>query len=275
MIGQSFLRAQINNWVDSNSLPRFIIISGDKGSGKNTLSHIITRQLSAVEVDCGLSVDAVREAVMNCYRCNGVTVYRFLNADKMSVQAKNALLKITEEPPRSAYFIMTVQNSQNVLETLLSRCTHLKMAMYRKEELVEYLNTKTTENHNLYLKFARNMGDIDELMQIDVVQFNDFCQKVVENIGVVSGVNAFKIANSLRFKEDDVTGYDISLFLQGIASILMEGYCATDDGESYLKHWKALVRTRRCMNEISVVGVKKDSIIDMWILDMRDILEEY
>lgn len=48
-------------------------------------------------------------------------VYILKSADKMNVQAQNALLKLIEEPPSYARFILECESSSAMLETILSR----------------------------------------------------------------------------------------------------------------------------------------------------------
>lgn len=48
-------------------------------------------------------------------------VYILKAADKMNVQAQNALLKLIEEPPSYARFILECESSSAMLETMLSR----------------------------------------------------------------------------------------------------------------------------------------------------------
>lgn len=47
-------------------------------------------------------------------------------ADAMTPQAQNALLKAVEEPPDHTVFMLGVQNTKNILPTILSRCIILK-----------------------------------------------------------------------------------------------------------------------------------------------------
>lgn len=43
--------------------------------------------------------------------------------EKATIEAQNALLKILEEPPSSVQFILTTQNRNTLLPTILSRCS--------------------------------------------------------------------------------------------------------------------------------------------------------
>lgn len=50
-------------------------------------------------------------------------VYILRSADKMNIQAQNALLKLIEEPPQYARFILECDSSAAMLETIMSRVT--------------------------------------------------------------------------------------------------------------------------------------------------------
>lgn len=54
-------------------------------------------------------------------------VYIINDADKMTQEAQDALLKILEEPPRFTTFILLCYNHNSLLVTVMSRVTHLKL----------------------------------------------------------------------------------------------------------------------------------------------------
>ena len=272
MIGQFNTFGQIENWIRAGEFPRFLIICGARGSGKSLLAYKIAKMLNAFYIPCELGVDAAREAVENCYRCNGTTVYSFLNADKMSVQAKNALLKITEEPPRSAHFIMTLQDPGATLETLRSRGTMLSMEPYTSDELRHYMGDNVNET---IIKIAATPGDVDALLKINPEQFYSFCEKVLDNIGLVTGVNAFKIAQSLRFKEEG-EGHDPILFMRCVSAICFDRVRAlgAEEIEWVDAYSKLLKYTSECIRDLQMNGVKKDSTVDMWILKVRGAIND-
>lgn len=49
-------------------------------------------------------------------------VVTIINADRFTLEAQNAFLKLLEEPPGETVFILTTRDSQNLLETIVSRC---------------------------------------------------------------------------------------------------------------------------------------------------------
>ena len=59
-------------------------------------------------------------------------VYLIPYAEDFSTQAANALLKVLEEPPAHAVFILTADRRERVIETIRSRC--IQLAVYPADE---------------------------------------------------------------------------------------------------------------------------------------------
>lgn len=55
-------------------------------------------------------------------------VYLIRDADAMNIQAQNAALKILEEPPEYAVFILCVESVEALLPTVRSRCALIRLA---------------------------------------------------------------------------------------------------------------------------------------------------
>lgn len=270
MVGQNETLNTVDYWIRTDSVPRFMIISGDKGSGKATLSKEISHRMRAYLIECELSVDAVREAVKNCYRCAGTTVYLFKDADKMSTAAKNAMLKITEEPPRQAHFIVTVQNANNMLETLRSRATNIAIAPYSADELDQFYHNYTRKKNPLIREVCSVPGMMLEMEGIDVEELLNFCATIVDNIQQVTGVNAFKIVQRIRLKEDG-NGHDPELFFHCMKyTLLLKMKESSNDIQTQQKLARMLKVTCKYHQELNITGVKKDSTLDMWVLAMRE-----
>lgn len=270
MVGQKLILNTVDTWLRQGSVPRFMIISGDKGSGRATLSKEISRRMRAYLIECELSVDAVREAVKNCYKCSAPTVYLFRDADKMSTAAKNAMLKITEEPPRQAHFIVTVQNAENMLETLRSRATNIPMLPYTDEELDIFYHDYTHKKNRLIREVCSVPGMMLEMEKIDVEELLDFCNTIIDNIQVVTGVNAFKIVQRIRLKEDG-QGHDPELFFHCMKYALLQRLADEQSPvDDLVRVGNMLLVTCKYHREFNITGVKKDATLDMWVLEMRE-----
>ncbi len=69
----------------------------------------------------------------------GVKVYVFEDCGDMRVQHQNALLKLIEEPADYLRFIFTCENSNSILETILSRVTEFEVSPMSVAECAECL----------------------------------------------------------------------------------------------------------------------------------------
>ncbi len=85
-------------------------------------------------------------------------------ASEMTIEAQNSLLKTLEEPPISALIILTAQNKQVLLPTIVSRCflKELKSHPTKKEELAGEENKSI-----LSIKYVLNLSTKDKLDLIE------------------------------------------------------------------------------------------------------------
>lgn len=262
MIGQANLIREIYKQIDEEVFPRFSIVVGDAGSERNDVASLIAQKLNATCVnvaDC--KVETIREVIVNAYKVSSLTVYNITDADTMSVQAKNALLKVTEEPPNKAYFVMTLDDANNTLATIRSRGAVFDMEPYASSELVGYATTKhnaTDKELSLLQLIATTPGDIDMLVSYSVETFYDFVAKVVDNIAIASRCNALKIAQSIRFKDTDESGYDLRLFWRTFSIVCMADSC-----------FNGVIITSKYLSRLRTKTINKGMLFDSWVLDIK------
>ena len=81
--------------------------------------------------DSSIGVDDIREQINDTIMIRPYSSYYKIyivdEAEKMTVQAQNALLKTIEEPPAYAVIILLTTNPDAFLPTILSRCVQLKL----------------------------------------------------------------------------------------------------------------------------------------------------
>lgn len=94
-----------------------------------------------------LTVDEIRKMRRDVYilpnECEK-KVYIIKDAEKLNVQAQNALLKVLEEPPRFVCFIIECENDKKIMQTLRSRCSIYRFNS-EKEDIDVNLLEKTKE----------------------------------------------------------------------------------------------------------------------------------
>lgn len=89
-----------------------------------------------------VSVETVRNALATLAYApdeGDYKVYIFEDADKMTVQAQNALLLSLEEPPAYAVFILLTTDSAALLETIRSRAVTFSMELFSGDAILAYL----------------------------------------------------------------------------------------------------------------------------------------
>ncbi|MCI9365565.1 MAG: DNA polymerase III subunit [Clostridia bacterium] len=102
-------------------------------------------------------------------------VYIINNAEQMTVESQNCLLKTLEEPPEFVSIILVTNNENNILTTIKSRCA--KIAFTEETE-----NEFTEEEKEAYENLEKIFGDISEYTSIDLLNKIDILYKEKENI---------------------------------------------------------------------------------------------
>lgn len=207
MIGQKNNIKTLIKWRCNKSVPRFIIISGDIGSGRLTLAKVIIKMINAKGIIMGNSIAEVRETIENAYLITEPTCYIFRNADDMRTEAKNALLKVVEEPPNKAYFIMTVENIDNMLGTIKSRGTVLNMEPYSRNELESLCMDE------LLLEYCSTPGQL-KIDKKEVESAENCADEIIKAIIDRSGTKLLKATTQLRAKKTETDKIDCDLFFR-------------------------------------------------------------
>ena len=147
---------QIAQLLEAGRFPHAVLIEGGSAQERKTLVRLIAQALvctSSGEHPCGKcaacqkaaaqahpdifeaeggeaarsfhieTVREVREDVFILPNEASYKAYLLLNAQSMSPQAQNALLKVLEEPPAYAVFLLACDSKTKMLPTILSRVT--------------------------------------------------------------------------------------------------------------------------------------------------------
>lgn len=267
MIGQKKLKSFIMEQVEHNTFPNFAIIVGDKGQGKKTLSREIVkmRKLPLYILD-DIKIDTIRKMISDSYKVRTPVCYVIPDADLMSVQAKNALLKITEEPPNHASFIMTVSDESTMLDTIKSRGTVYRMDAYTKAELKEYVPGDLQDE--FIFDVCTNMYELDLMRRRDLGEYQEQSEKILDKIANISLANALKSRQLIAFKEEE-DGLDLQLFLKSFQYTVMH---KVDNSEL---RYELIRCTNQALSKLRMQAINKPSLYDMWIFDIRTTLHHY
>ena len=265
MIGQTEFLRVINSQIESDTFPRFSIIIGSRGSQFYSVASEIAKLLDANMAHVlDVKVDTIRNVIIEAYKVVSKTVYFIEDAETMSAQAENALLKVTEEPPNNAYFILSVENFSALLLTIRSRGTAYTLNNYSMSDILQYYESVASEDKNderVIKLLASTPGDVDMLCAMHPTEFYDFVEKVVHHIATASGSNAFKIAQKIKLKDSD-EGYDLILFWKAVQQICFD--------ESQFEACKC---TGHYLLHAQMKSINKQMLFDSWILQMRKAID--
>lgn len=221
-LGNEKVKEQISFLLDSGRLPHAIILEGESGIGKRTLAREIAAALvcrSGGNRPCyecaqcqkaekgyhpdifeykpkggarSFHVETVRNVINDVYVAPNEAdykVYILCNAHFMNESAQNAILKVLEEPPPYAVFILTVENKSAMLETVLSRSVVLSLEGVDANSGAELIADKNEDVDfstalEAVIAFKGNIGRAEESiaggeMQKTIEFVNDICTALV------------------------------------------------------------------------------------------------
>lgn len=172
IVGQEQIKEHLRNALASGKVSHAYIINGEKNSGKEFIARVFSMALQCEkgeEEPCqechsckqalsgnqpdiirivhekpnSIGVEDIRRQVNGDVAIKPYSspykVYIINEAEKMTVQAQNALLKTLEEPPAYAVIILLTANLNALLPTILSRCVVLSMKPVSDELVKQYL----------------------------------------------------------------------------------------------------------------------------------------
>lgn len=174
VVGHKNIIQYISNAVKAGKVSHAYILNGEKGSGKKLLASLFSMSLQCRDREedgdaCGrcqsckqavnnnqpdiinvthekpntISIDDIREQVNQDITIKPYSsrykIYIIADADMMTVQAQNAILKTVEEPPGYAVIMLLTENAETLLPTIRSRCVMLKLRNIKDQLVKKYL----------------------------------------------------------------------------------------------------------------------------------------
>ena len=191
--GNEQLRADLQLMRKQNHLPHALLLHGERGCGKKTLAKWFSMLVlceDAEHAPCGCckncrliledahpdvmtaehsgkrmgfsveTVRAVRREAGILPNNGDMRIFLFTDADGMSIQAQNALLKSVEEPPAHACFVFTAETIGTLLPTLLSRMTAKAVFPVSESECVTALTRLSYSAEEIQSAVSRFGGNI-------------------------------------------------------------------------------------------------------------------
>ena len=170
ILGNDHIKQQLKKSIENNQVSHSYLFIGIEGIGKKLIATEFAKSIlclnkgeycnnckSCIEFESNnnpdflyiepdgnsLKIEQIREMQKKIQEkpiISDKKVYIIDNADKMTIEAQNSLLKTLEEPPEFAVIILIGSNENAFLTTIKSRCMILHFNPINNVEMRNYLS---------------------------------------------------------------------------------------------------------------------------------------
>lgn len=232
VVGHENIINYFQNAIRIQKFSHAYILNGEDGMGKNLLASIFAAALQCEAHDvnpCGvcksclqavsgnhpdikhithekasISVDDIRNQLNNDVQIKPYSskykVYIIDEAEKLTEQAQNALLKTIEEPPEYAIILLLTNNSNLFLETIVSRCVNLNLKAVPKESIKKYLMEQVkVPDYQAELSATFSNGNLGKAIQLsNSEEFSFMKEEVVRLMKSVDDYELSQIMETIK-----------------------------------------------------------------------------
>lgn len=250
IIGQDQIKEHLQNAIKLKKVSHAYILHGERASGKEFIATVFSMALnceSKEEKPCltchsckqamtlnqpdiirithekpaSIGVDDIRSQINGDMGIKPYSspykIYIIQEAEKMTVQAQNALLKTLEEPPAYGVILLLVNNLNSLLPTILSRCVVLDMKPVKDSLVMKYLMEEMQipdYKAKVCTAFARgNIGKAKALASSD--EFDHIREEAVNLLKYVTDMEISDIVFAIKKIQE--YKFDISDYLDILA----------------------------------------------------------
>ena len=259
IIGQESIKKHLQTAIKTGNLSHAYIINGEYGSGRQTIASALAKtiqcQSKTDDTDaCGvctsckqaeshnhpdikyithdktsISVNDIREQLNNDISIKPYSseykIYIIPDANKMTEQAQNALLKTIEEPPVYAIIILLTENCDSLLPTIRSRCVTLTINPVEKDKICTYLENKfQLEPEQAQIAANYCQGNIGKAIRFasssDFIEMKNQVLKLLKNLDSMDIASIIDTIKEFSTHKNDINDY-LDLMLLWYRDVLM------------------------------------------------------
>ena len=258
VLGHEEVLRHLQNAAAMDKVSHSYIFAGEKGSGKKLLTKLFAMTLQCDKhgkepcLQCPscqkamnrnhpdiiyvthekpntISIDDIREQLIGDVAIkpyNGpYKIYIVDEAEKMTVQAQNALLKTIEEPPAYAVILLLVNNGGTLLPTIASRCVTLNFKPVRDEVIKKYLMEELhVPDYQAEVSVAFAQGNVGKAKQIATAEdFSEMMDVAFRILKKRKDMVVYEMVDAIKeLSEQKHTVYEyLDLFLVWFRDVLM------------------------------------------------------
>ena len=237
IVGHEQIISHMKNSILQDKVSHAYVLVGEAGAGKKTLANIYAMALQCEKggsVPCktcdsckkansknhpdiiyvehekssSIGVEEIRAQVVDdvLIRPYGgrYKIYIISDADKMTPQAQNAVLKTIEEPPDYAVFLLLTTNVDALLPTIRSRCVRLDVRPVSDALVKQYLmDNMHVPAYQVDVETAFAQGNIGKAQRAaEDAYFDEMAQKVLYMLKYASKMDVQEWVEALKKLSD-------------------------------------------------------------------------
>ncbi len=185
--GQEFAKKYMINSIKNNKINHAYMFEGIEGVGKETFADELAKILlqtnnleNATDYikikpsGSSIKISQVRNIQLDIVikPHKKYKIYVIDQAEKMTTEAQNALLKTLEEPPQYAIIIIVTNNKEGILPTIKSRCELVKFTEISSKQIKSYLINQGVEENRANMLSVFSRGSMKKAIELS--SSNDF-----------------------------------------------------------------------------------------------------
>lgn len=331
VIGQGLNGDILKNQIANSNIAHSYLFEGNRGSGKTTTARIFAKAINCLNpidgepcckceackaIEAGVAIDVkeidaasnngvdnIREIIKNMnYKPQlKYKVYILDEAHMLSTSAANAFLKMLEEPPEFAVFILCTTEANKLPVTILSRCQKYTYSRIKANDIFDRLDFVAKQKNYVIdtnaLKLIAKLSDgamrdalsiLEQIISSGMSDYND----IVKLLGNSTNKKIFEVIDALIAKNSvkaielfhDVLeeGRNIQYFLEGIiqvvrnimlikAGVNKNSIAATDEEIFEMQEMSQKLDIKR---NISILEILKNALEDIKKTSFADIVVE-
>ena len=241
IIGHEEIIEHMRAALKSKKISHAYIFEGPNGSGKNLLAKTYAKALqceagygdscgmcpSCIRMDSGnqpdvkwiihekpasIGVEDVRTQVNNDIQIKPYSskykIYIIDEAEKMTVQAQNALLKTIEEPPEYAVIMLLTSNADSLLPTIQSRCVRLDLKVVDDSLVKKYLMERLhVPDYQAEIDASFAQGSIGRAKEAATSEeFSEMTQNALKILKYANTMEVYELTDAIKNLSTDIDG---------------------------------------------------------------------
>ena len=223
IIGHEEIIGHLKNAIESGKISHSYIFTGEPGSGKKLLAGTFAATLQCEaggtepcqkcdsckkamgknhpdiimvshEKPGTITIDEIRDQVINDIDIrpyySPYKIYIIADADLMTPQAQNALLKTIEEPPEYAVILLLTNNIGGLLPTIQSRCVRLDL--------------KVVDDYQAEIDASFAQGSIGRAKEAATSQeFAEMTQNALRILKYANTMEVYELSDAIKSLSED------------------------------------------------------------------------